>query len=81
MIMKILITGYCILFVAIIANTIANTMQLYTWYNFIEDIMKNNFKDVLCSLNLFKIIWLFLIYPFCLSIGYKLGEEIHKIIF
>lgn len=79
MIIKILITGYCILLCAIIANIIANFILLDTWYNFIEEILKSNLKNAVKSLDIIDIIWLFFIYPICLSTGYLLGEKIYKI--
>ncbi len=73
MILKYLIIGYSILITAIISNIIANCISLTTWYMFFETVSEKGFK----TLKLLDLIWLFLIYPLLLSLGYIIGEKIY----
>ena len=73
MILKYLIIGYSILITAIIFNIIANYMSLTTWYMFFETVSEKGFK----TLKLLDLIWLFLVYPLLLSLGYIIGEKIY----
>ena len=77
MIIKILITGYCILITAILANLLASFLNLLTWYDLYVSIIETNFIISLKSLSIVDIIWLFFIYPVLLSIGYIIGEYIY----
>jgi len=78
MIIKLLITGYCILITAILANLIANLLDVFTWYDLYKSIIQTNVKTTLKSLSLFSVLWLFFIYPLLLSIGYIIGHNIYK---
>ena len=71
MILKYLIIGYSILITAIVSNIIANYMSLTTWYMFFESVSEKGFK----TLKLMDLIWLFLIYPLLLCLGYIIGEK------
>jgi len=77
MIIKILITGYCILITAILANLLASFLNLLTWYDLYVSIIKTNFTISLKSLSIVNTLWLFFIYPLLLSIGYIIGEYIY----
>ncbi len=76
MIIRFLIIGYCILFIAILANLIANFLNLCTWYKLFHEIINTNLIDAISSQNILSIIWLFILYPIILSSGYVLGEKI-----
>ena len=78
MIIKLLITGYSILITAILANLIANLLDVCTWYDVYKSITNTNIKTTLNSLNLFSMLWLFFIYPLLLSIGYIIGCRIYE---
>ena len=80
MIIKLLTTGYVILLLAIIANIIADYIQISTWYKFLHDIISNGLSETIQRLDLLDIIWLFVIYPLILSIGYIIGEIIYVFI-
>ena len=81
MIIKILITGYCILITAILANILASFLNLLTWYDLYVSIIKTNFIISLNSLSIVDTLWLFFIYPLLLSIGYIIGEYIYILLF
>ena len=76
MIIRFLIIGYCILFIAILANLIADYLNLCTWYKLFQEIISSNFTDAISSQNIFSIIWLFILYPIILASAYVLGEKI-----
>ena len=69
---RIYIIGISILIVAIIANFCAKIVGISTWYDFLNSFINpaiSNFKFI-------DYLWLFLIYPFILGLGYFLGELI-----
>ena len=63
MILRILITGYSILFIAILANLIADYLNLCTWYKFLQQIIKTNLKYTISTQDILSIVWLFILYP------------------
>ena len=78
--MKLLITGYIILIVAIFVNIIANYLNIITWYKFLNLIIAEGVKETFFSISIFDFFWLFIIYPTILSMGYLLGEKIYNFI-
>ena len=78
MIIKLIIAGYFILLSAILANTIADYLNICTWYKFIQQMLIEGLNKTICSQNAFNIIWLFLIYPLLLAGAYILGEKIYE---
>ena len=78
MLIKLLITGYSILITAILANLMANLLDIFTWYDLYKSITNTNIKATLKSLNIFSVLWLFFIYPLLLSIGYIVGCRIYQ---
>ena len=78
--MKLLITGYIILIVAIFANIIANYLNILSWYKFLNLIISEGVKETIFSISIFDFFWLFIIYPTILSMGYLLGEKIYNFI-
>ena len=76
MITKLIITGYFILTLAIISNILAMYFDMSTWYTFLKDISEKGLTTTIYSKNVFDIIWLFLIYPIILAIGYAIGEKV-----
>ena len=79
MILRILITGYSILFIAILANLIADYLNLCTWYKFLQQIIKTNLKHTISTQDVLSIVWLFILYPAILSGGYLLGNKIYEV--
>ena len=74
---RLYIIGVSILLVAIICNFIVSKIGIASWYDFLEDIAKNEPNN----LSLIDYIWLFLLYPLCLGLGYLLGDYISNLIF
>jgi hypothetical protein len=72
-IIKILITGWVILIVAIGLNFMAYKLGILTWYSFLENIGKIGFVKSFQEISLVSKIFLFVIYPFLLGLsGYIL---------
>ena len=79
--LKLYIIGLSILFIAIIANTLAGYLNLNTWYGFANEIIQSNFITAIKKQNTEDVIWLFIIYPIVLSSGYLIGSKINALIF
>jgi uncharacterized protein YneF (UPF0154 family) len=74
---RLYIIGVSILLVAIICNFIVSKIGIASWYDFLENIAKNEPNN----LSLIDYLWLFLLYPLCLGLGYLLGDYISNLIF
>ena len=79
--LKLYIIGLSILFIAIIANTLAGYLNLNTWYGFANEIIQSNFIIAIKKQNIEDLIWLFIIYPIVLSLGYLIGSKINVLYF
>ena len=77
MILKLLLTGNCILINAIIANIFAKVIKITTWYDFYNQLISAGVKNTINTLQILDILWLFLIYPIILSLGFLVGEKIY----
>lgn len=77
MISKLLITGNCILIVAIIANIFAKFINVTTWYDFYNKMIDIGVKNSINTLQVFDFLWLFLVYPLILSAGFLIGEKLY----
>ena len=77
--LRIYIIGISILLIAIIANVLVDKMDLSTWYDFETDFFKNpinSIKDV----GFFSFLWLFILYPIVLAMGYVIGDKLYSLI-
>lgn len=68
MIFEIFLTGFALLFVAIVVNLIANRFKFTTWYVFLNDVKRVGLKKSSFKQEFASIIFLFLIYPLILGI-------------
>tara|TARA_B100000900_G_scaffold378933_1_gene363444 strand:- start:581 stop:826 length:246 start_codon:yes stop_codon:yes gene_type:complete len=76
---RIYIIGLSILTMALIINVITHHISINNWYNFINSIIeKESVYKALKEEKTISIIWLFLLYPFFLGLGYLIGEKIYK---
>ena len=73
---RIYIIGVLILLVAIIANIIVSKFGIATWYDFLNNFTKNQPNNF----SIIDYLWLFLIYPFTLGLGYLIGDYISNFI-
>ena len=72
------IIGVSILLIAIIANVIVKKLGFSTWYDFGPTLIIKGFI-VIKEVGLLNLLWLFIIYPLVLSLGYLIGEKIYNL--
>ena len=75
---RLYIIGVLILLIAIIANVFAKKIGLITWYIFGNQLYREGFA-VFKGVGFFSVLWLFVIYPFILSLGYVIGDYIFNL--
>ena len=78
--LRLYLIGVCILLIAIIVNIIVGHLGISTWYNF----GPNFFSKGLIAIKeagYINCIWLFILYPLTLSLGYIIGDKIYNFIF
>ena len=69
------IIGVSILLIAIIANVIVKKLGFSTWYDFGPNLITKGFI-AMKEVGLLNVLWLFIIYPLVLSLGYLIGEKV-----
>jgi len=69
LILKIFITGFSILFVALIINILAGLLGISTWYDFLHLIREKGFLGAFKETSLISLIFLIFIYPFLLGLA------------
>ena len=72
------IIGVFILIIAIIANVIIGKIGLSTWYDFVPQFFKKGFVAIK-EVGFYSSIWLFILYPLILSLGYFIGDKIYNL--
>ena len=72
------IIGLFILLIAIIANVIIGKIGLSTWYDFGPDFFIKGF-EAMKEVGFYSCIWLFILYPLVLSLGYLIGDKIYHL--
>lgn len=78
--LKLYIIGLVILITAILANFLASKLGLLSWYDFlnlISDKGREGFNEV----RFFDYVWLLLLYPVALGLGYWFGIKLFQAIF
>ncbi|MBO6606089.1 hypothetical protein [Psychroserpens sp.] len=74
---RLYIIGICILIIAIVANGIVLKLGLKTWYDFIG--LLNDFGlSAFSKIGIFDYLWLFILYPFVLALGYVIGNKLYS---
>ena len=76
-IFKFISAGYFVLIFAIFSNAMADFLNICTWYKFIQQIFENGISDTICQQSILSLVWLFVIYPIILSLGYLTGEKMY----
>lgn len=69
MFIKILLAGFAILIVAVLANIVALKAGVSTWYPFLNDVLKMGFARAFVETSLISKIFLFVIYPLLLGLS------------
>ena len=76
--LRIYIIGLCILLIAIIANVIVGKLGVSTWYDFGPQFFIRGLI-VLKEVGFLNSLWLFILYPLVLALGYILGDKIYTL--
>ena len=76
--LRIYIIGVCVLLIAIIANVIVGKIGVSTWYDFGPQFLKRGFV-VIKEVGFLSTIWLFILYPLVLALGYIIGDRIYNL--
>ena len=76
--LRLYIIGVFILLIAIIANIIIGKIGLSTWYDFGPQFLKKGFIAIK-EVGLYSSIWLFILYPLVLSLGYLIADKIYNL--
>jgi len=78
--LRIYIIGISILLIAIAINIIAKYFNVITWYEFIS-LLSIEGMLIFRKVGFINYIYLFIIYPMLLGLGYKLGNKIYYYIY
>ena len=76
--LRIYIIGIWILLIAIITNIIVGRLGISTWYDFGPQFFKRGFI-VMKEVGFFSSVWLFILYPLVLALGYIVGDKIYSL--
>lgn len=76
---RLYLIGLFILIIAILANFIAVNLNLKTWYDVFSMISKAG-KDFEFAIGVLDILWLIIVYPILLSLGYVVGDKIYHLL-
>jgi hypothetical protein len=71
--------GLFILIIAIIANVIVGKLGISTWYDFGSQFFSKGFP-IMKEVGFVNCLWLFIIYPLVLSLGYVIGDKLYSLI-
>jgi len=67
---RLYVIGISILITAIMCNFVISKLGIASWYDFLNSFTKNEPNNY----NFFDYIWLFIIYPLFLGLGYCIGD-------
>jgi hypothetical protein len=67
--LSLVISGYLVLFCAIILNVLAQKLGVHTWYDFLQMVSANGFAAALTRMKLLDILFLFAGYPVILGLS------------
>jgi hypothetical protein len=76
--LRIYIIGVCILLIAIITNVIVGKFGISTWYDFGPQFFKRGLI-VIKEVGFLSSLWLFILYPLALGLGYIVGDKIYNL--
>ncbi|MEX0996901.1 MAG: hypothetical protein WDZ45_07625 [Flavobacteriaceae bacterium] len=78
--LKLYIIGLAILITAILANLLASKLGLLSWYDFLN-LLSDKDRDGIKEVRFFDYVWLLLLYPVALGLGYWFGIKLFQAIF
>jgi len=77
-VLRVYIIGISILLIAIISNVVVGKLGISTWYDFGPQFFKRGLI-VLKEVGVLSSVWLFILYPLVLALGYILGDKIYNL--
>ena len=72
---RLYIIGVLILIIAILSNFIVSKLGVATWYDFLNNIAKNEPNNY----SIIDYLWLFILYPLVLGSGFFLGDLVYNL--
>jgi len=78
--LKLYVIGLAILITAILANFLAAKLGLLSWYDFLNHLSAKG-SDGFKEARFIDYLWLFLLYPLALGLGYWFGLKLFQAIF
>ena len=72
---RLYIIGVLILIIAILSNFIVSKLGVATWYDFLNNIAKNEPNNY----SIIDYLWLFILYPLVLGSGFFLGDLMYNL--
>ena len=72
---RLYIIGVLILIIAILSNFIVSKLGVATWYDFLNNIAKNEPNNY----SIIDYLWLFVLYPLVLGSGFFLGDLVYNL--
>lgn len=78
--LKLYIIGIAILITAILANFLAAKIGLLSWYDFLN-LLSNKGGEGFVTVRFIDYLWLLLLYPLALGLGYWFGIKLFQAIF
>ena len=76
--LRVYIIGISILLIAIISNVVVGKLGISTWYDFGPQFFKRGLI-VLKEVGVLSSVWLFILYPLVLALGYVVGDKIYSL--
>jgi hypothetical protein len=78
--LKLYIIGLAILVTAILANFLAAKLGLLSWYDFLN-LLSDKGGEAFKKVKFLDYLWLFILYPLALGLGYWFGIKLFQLIF
>ncbi len=69
MVLKIFLSGWTILLVAVLLNAIATRLAIDTWYPFLNEVSRHGFTEAFFKTSVVSKLFLFIIYPTLLGLS------------
>ncbi|MDO1501312.1 hypothetical protein Q2T40_14345 [Winogradskyella maritima] len=76
---RLYLIGLFILIIAILANGLASKLGLMSWYEAINNFIDDGTK-AFSATRFMDYLWLLLLYPMLLSLGYVVGDKIYHLL-
>jgi len=78
--LKIFLSGWMVLLVAIFLNVLVQRFHIMGWYEFLNKLQSIG-KVTFSGMTVVDYLWLFLVYPLCLGYAALMGDRLYALIF